>query len=992
MSYNAPEPGNSHTVYTSPAMDAALMSANQPLSYMPLANSMDIIPQNVMFQASLTTSYPQASPSMNTSNVANANMMSIADRPKPPIMILERYKQLRDEGRYCDLFIDVKGMRFLAHKSLVAAWSPYFDEALTCTNYVEKDLLIIHYDSYEVFSDLLEFLYTGSIAPRETNFLQLLHLAVSFKIDLLKSYCEEFLRCNLHLGNFISTYFLSRKYSLDELEESLVGFLGSNLSDAVKQSEFLQMKAEKLHSLLSKGKMIKLKPEMKLFLVISWVGFDVQPREKFLVLLLKHIDWSAVASDFLLEISRTDNFFTTHESSLYLLLQTLHSSNISLGPFSETFTSLRRTYSHLLTEVVQHGVIIPEPDDFVPVIAVGATTRHIKLDSSTNTDIRIPVKEVTQSVFPDTIQNKTALDNFVDQILPTATNQQSSDHAIDDVANDNISLNQSAKQKDSENALSTAENEATFDKSPKLRKLPGRNRRVQRKETIWINPLDEPSAKHQKDGYVSHQNEENNSDNSTIHEVNQGHSTENKKTDEFLEDDTEKSEGKENFEEEDESSMFLEEEEDEDEEEEEASPAKAKIKPKKKTVTEVHSKVRLVCQYCDYYTYIKRRLDKHIKWNHENDTELKCTVCNAFVSKSNRKYLSHMRTHFDGPPFSCEIMDCDYVSDKFTMLLSHRMKHFEDRPFSCDICGAKFRTRNNVYAHKKVHEGKKPFKCPCCEKCFTLKNTLDQHLVTHDDFRPYLCDLCGFSTKFQSHLTAHKRTHTGDMFKCDHPKCDYQSPKRSQLKAHMKIHLGIRSFTCVECGKSFIEKSHLKRHMLIHLPDKPYKCVFCDYGANRKDKLKYHMEHTHNGNADKKQKGRKKKPKASPLPDAIYVHRLKNTDHTGYTIQAVPMEPNTVGIDELRRASFAGPNLDGITIQVPISMEHLINIDEAKSSRPLPATSPVTPVTLIPEDHQMYIQNVMTQVPVTSQQQEQTTHGPDYASVNAFMSLFGSAN
>lgn len=210
----------------------------------------------------------------------------------------------------------------------------------------------------------------------------------------------------------------------------------------------------------------------------------------------------------------------------------------------------------------------------------------------------------------------------------------------------------------------------------------------------------------------------------------------------------------------------------------------------------------------------------------------------------------------------------------------------------------------------------------------------------------------------------------------------------------MRIHLGIRSFTCVECGKSFIEKSHLKRHMTIHLPEKPYKCVFCDYGANRKDKLKYHMEHTHSKNGEKKPKGRKKKAKPEPLPDAIYVHRMKNTDHMGYTIQTVPLEPNVIGIEELRRSGLSTQNLEGITIQVPITMDQLMNIDAPKSStpRPLPATSPVTPVTLIPEDHQMYIQNVMTQVPVTTQQQEQTTNQTqEFNSVNAFMSLFGPA-
>jgi hypothetical protein len=58
----------------------------------------------------------------------------------------------------------------------------------------------------------------------------------------------------------------------------------------------------------------------------------------------------------------------------------------------------------------------------------------------------------------------------------------------------------------------------------------------------------------------------------------------------------------------------------------------------------------------------------------------------------------------------------------------------------------------------------------------------------------------------------------GDMFKCEYPKCNYETPKRSQLKCHMRTHLGIRSFTCAECGKSFIEKKDM--HVIFHITTK----------------------------------------------------------------------------------------------------------------------------------------------------------------------------
>lgn len=184
--------------------------------------------------------------------------------------ILEKMRALRDRGKYCDVAIDVKGVRFHAHRNILAAWSPYFDCQLLSENHVMRDLLIVNYDSYEVFSDLLDFLYSGTIAPRETNFLQLLHLAVSFQIDLLKHYCEEFLRSNLHLGNFLSTYFLSRKYNLKSLEEFIVSFIQANLSDVVKQIEFLTLPADRFNAILSKGYMVDLKPEIKSSSSLAW--------------------------------------------------------------------------------------------------------------------------------------------------------------------------------------------------------------------------------------------------------------------------------------------------------------------------------------------------------------------------------------------------------------------------------------------------------------------------------------------------------------------------------------------------------------------------------------------------------------------------------------------------------------------------------------------------------------------------------------------------
>lgn len=626
---------------------------------------------------------------------------SILDK-KTDFNILEKLKRLRDSRKYCDVVLEVRGVKFVAHKNVLASWSPVLGSKLFSDDPdVYKDHIVVYYDNSEVFSDLLDFMYNGYVAPRETNFLQLLHLAVSFRIETLKEYCEEFLRCNLHLGNFVSTYFLSRKFKLETLEEYIVGFLQLNLSDAVKQGEFLSLTAEKFNTFLSEGWMKKIKPEIKLFLIISWVGYDVQEREKYLVVLLGHIDWSTVANDFLQEINRTENFFTTHESSLYLLLQTLYSAGISLGPYKSVFPYLRENHSSILKEVVHTSMLKIDTENFNPV-TIAVKSRPLYKESSVNTNCTLlPCNlretaintDVNSLHFEESEKEVMTVDeptDLMEEQTMTVTDNSKFETLGEFIEAEIEEMNQKLT-KDLQEEVITVPVKAP-EKKKTSPKTPRRKSSRQTRSSGFYKELNEGETtiqeepdKSEESLLVSEAVTDTNTEVAIAEKLKAEGTTEasSEESDESMTDDAvgnskqkTKTRGRRN----------------------------RKGKPQLKKGTASEGKV-LACTFedCAYMTKVEQRMEKHVRCAHEATFDLRCNLC-QFDTKEVRKFNKHMKQHFPGPPYKCDYPRCTYKVEKMQPLLTHRAIHSDDRPFTCH-CGMRFRTNNTLIAHKKVHLG-----------------------------------------------------------------------------------------------------------------------------------------------------------------------------------------------------------------------------------------------------------------------------------------------
>jgi len=151
---------------------------------------------------------------------------------------------------YSDIKFSVEEKLIPAHKMVVVAQSEIFRKMFTGSFKEPQDGIIKIFCSSDIFSEVLQFIYTGICKITEENCFGILEQANFFHLSRLTAMCEIFWYEHINIENAASVLEFANHFNATQLNQFAMEYIFKNVHDVTKTNAWKELDVDLISSVL----------------------------------------------------------------------------------------------------------------------------------------------------------------------------------------------------------------------------------------------------------------------------------------------------------------------------------------------------------------------------------------------------------------------------------------------------------------------------------------------------------------------------------------------------------------------------------------------------------------------------------------------------------------------------------------------------------------------------------------------------------------------
>ncbi|XP_008204972.1 speckle-type POZ protein B-like [Nasonia vitripennis] len=160
------------------------------------------------------------------------------------------FESILNDRNFSDVSISIEGKTIMACKLILMKKSPVF-AAMFRADMKErnKNAVLIEDIKYDIFMELLRFIYSGKVRQLETIAVDLLAAVDKYRMENLKTMCELEPIKQMGIDDAVRMLKLADKYRAKKLKKRAIEYIVENKIDIFDQAEFRGLDKELMYNI-----------------------------------------------------------------------------------------------------------------------------------------------------------------------------------------------------------------------------------------------------------------------------------------------------------------------------------------------------------------------------------------------------------------------------------------------------------------------------------------------------------------------------------------------------------------------------------------------------------------------------------------------------------------------------------------------------------------------------------------------------------------------